>query len=142
MGISALGMRSGSAQSIERDKLRDDLRRHINTWPEIRANRYVCRYLSISTNKFSARWRPTLLLRRHSGGNLATDRPMSSYNRNGAPTSPPQDPTPNPINIQMPQKSIVVITPTNKQSIPRHTLNIINRSATGRSKTMIQSSVF
>lgn len=39
MGISALRVRNGSAQSIERDKLRDDLNRHINTWPEIRANR-------------------------------------------------------------------------------------------------------
>ncbi|KAI6184983.1 hypothetical protein M3Y97_00655400 [Aphelenchoides bicaudatus] len=149
MGVSALELRSINSQN-EQNQLRADLRRHINTWPEVRASR--------------THWRPSLLLRRHSGGSLSDhERLVQLFQRRRGsgdnqknqksqipyqsitPTSPPQQEASNqkakPINSQKPPskpKTLVVITPTSRKDAPstsnfRSNFNSWTRQAIGRS---------
>ncbi|KAI6171915.1 hypothetical protein M3Y98_00915100 [Aphelenchoides besseyi] len=125
MGISGLELRpttsNGNLASDEERRLQEDLRRHVNTWPEARGK---------------SRWRPTSLIRRHSGGTVVDFASMFQRSKRPPPyrsmtaaSSPAADelPPPPPIEIrktnnQTDNKKLIqrplVITPTDRRANP------------------------
>ncbi|KAI6196082.1 hypothetical protein M3Y94_01066500 [Aphelenchoides besseyi] len=125
MGVSGLELRpttsNGNLASDEERRLQEDLRRHVNTWPEARGK---------------SRWRPTSLIRRHSGGTVVDFASMFQRSKRPPPyrsmtaaSSPAADELPPPppmettktINQTETKKPIqrpLVITPTDRRANP------------------------